>query len=228
MSASTFQERLPDFRNQYARLKSKAAKGRFATRLCETFGFERKYLLKLLNGIRRYKPPRGRAATYGPEVERAALRLRRAAGWPCAPYFKEMLPKILCGLVGVVLHEIAHKDVRVDACHRSPPFPIAASISSSVTAFPESSDEVQGNDGTKQPEESGKETSASAGETSAPESASDADTEISDTTVPRNGSDDPDNGDYPETDTGTDAQSTTVPAGDSTGHGIELPVIPLR
>jgi hypothetical protein len=95
MSSSTFQERLPDFRNQYGRLKSKAAKGRFATRLCETFGFERKYLLKLLNGTRRYKPPRGRAATYGPEIERAAVQLRRAAGWPCAPYFKEMLPKIL-------------------------------------------------------------------------------------------------------------------------------------
>ena len=95
MSSSTFQERLPNFRNQYARLKSKAAKGRFVTRLSETFEFERKYLLKLLNGIRRYKPPRGRAATYGPEVERAAVRLRRAAGWPCAPYFKEMLPKIL-------------------------------------------------------------------------------------------------------------------------------------
>ena len=98
MSSSTFQERLPDFRNQYARLKSKAAKGRFVTRLSETFEFERKYLLKLLNGTRRYKPPRGRAATYGPEVERAAVRLRRAAGWPCAPYFEEMLPKIPAGL----------------------------------------------------------------------------------------------------------------------------------
>ncbi len=88
MSSSTFRERLPDFRNQYARLKSKAAKGMFVTRLSETFEFERKYLLKFLNGNCRYKPSRGRAATYGPEVE-------RAAGWPCAPYFKGMLPKIL-------------------------------------------------------------------------------------------------------------------------------------
>ena len=98
----------------------------------------------------------------------------------------------------------------------------------SVTDFPGSSDEVPENDGTRQPEESRKETTASAGETSAPESASDTDTEISDTTVPRNGSDDPDFGDYPDTDTGTDAQGTTVPASDITGQGIELPVIPLR
>ncbi len=61
MSETTFRDRQPDFRNQYGRLKSKTAKGDFLTRPCKTFGFERKYLTKLLDGARRHRPPRGQA-----------------------------------------------------------------------------------------------------------------------------------------------------------------------
>ncbi len=58
MSETTFRDRLPDYHNQYGRLKSKTAWGNFLTRLCKAFGFERKYLTKLLNGTRTYRPAR--------------------------------------------------------------------------------------------------------------------------------------------------------------------------
>ena len=91
----SFKGNLVDYRNRYGRLKSKEAKGRFITRLAETFGFERKYLIKLLNGQRDFKPPRGRGRTYGKDVERIALKLRRLAADPCAPYFAAMLPRLV-------------------------------------------------------------------------------------------------------------------------------------
>lgn len=56
----TFKDKLADYRNRYNGLKTRESKGRFLTRLAEAFGFERKYLIKLLNGQRGFKPPKGR------------------------------------------------------------------------------------------------------------------------------------------------------------------------
>ena len=69
----SFKDKLIDYRNRYRTLRTKEAMGRYLTQLCETHDFERKYLIKLLNGQRGYKPPRGRGRTYGEEVERMAL-----------------------------------------------------------------------------------------------------------------------------------------------------------
>lgn len=91
----SFKDKLIDYRNRYRTLRTKEAMGRYLTQLCETHDFERKYLIKLLNGQRGYKPPRGRGRTYGEEVERMALKLRRLAADPCAPYFVAMLPRLL-------------------------------------------------------------------------------------------------------------------------------------
>jgi len=91
----SFKDKLIDYRNRYRRLKGKGSKGRFLSRLTDTFGFDRKYLIKLLNGQRDFKPPRGRGRTYGKEVERLALKLRRLAADPCAPYFVAMLPRLV-------------------------------------------------------------------------------------------------------------------------------------
>ena len=91
----TFKDKLADYRSRYNGLKTKESKGRFLTRIAEAFGFERKYLIKLLNGQRDFKPPKGRGRTYGKDVERLALRLRSAAADPCAPYFAVMLPRIV-------------------------------------------------------------------------------------------------------------------------------------
>lgn len=76
MSETTFRDRLPDYRNQYGRLKSKTARGNFLTRLCKTFGFERKYLTKRLNGTRTYRPARGRSGASSPSRGAAARRRR--------------------------------------------------------------------------------------------------------------------------------------------------------
>ena len=54
----SFKDKLIDYRNRHRRLNGKGSKGRYITRLAETFGLERKYLIKLLNGQREFKPPR--------------------------------------------------------------------------------------------------------------------------------------------------------------------------
>ena len=91
----SFKDKLIDYRNRYRKLKGKETKGNFLSRLTDTFGFDRKCLIKLLNGQRDFEPPRGRGRTYGKEVERLALKLRKAAADPCAPYFIEMLPRLV-------------------------------------------------------------------------------------------------------------------------------------
>jgi hypothetical protein len=94
-STMNFKDKLIDYRNRYYDLSERKAKGRFLDMLSALFGHERKYLIKLLNGQRDFKPARGRGRTYGEEVERLALRLRAAAGDPCAPYFARMLPRLV-------------------------------------------------------------------------------------------------------------------------------------
>ena len=46
----SFKDKLIDYRNRYRTLRTKEAMGRYLTQLCETHDFERKYLIKLLNG----------------------------------------------------------------------------------------------------------------------------------------------------------------------------------
>ena len=95
MADLSFRDRLPDYRNQYSRLKSKDAKKRFLDRIQAAYGYERKYPIKKLSGNRRYKPHRGRARVFGADFEEAALALHRASGWMCAPYLKAAMPKLL-------------------------------------------------------------------------------------------------------------------------------------
>ena len=95
MADISFRDRLPDYRNQYSRLKSKEAKKRFIDRIQAVYGYERKYLIKKLSGNRRYRPHKGRARKYGEDFEAAALELNRASGWMCAPYLKATMGKLL-------------------------------------------------------------------------------------------------------------------------------------
>ena len=95
MADTTFRERLPDLRNQYGRLKSKAAKVRFLDKMQGAYGCERKFLIKRLTGNRPFRRRRGRGRTYGEAFKAAALELHRASGWMCAPYFKRALPRLL-------------------------------------------------------------------------------------------------------------------------------------
>ena len=63
--------------------------------LQEVYGFERKYLIKLLTGERTYHPHPGRGCTYGPEFARYALKLHEACKYLCAPYFRVRLPTLI-------------------------------------------------------------------------------------------------------------------------------------
>ena len=72
----SFKDKLIDYRNRYRKLKGKETKGNFLSRLTDTFGFDRKCLIKLLNGQRDFKPPRGRGRTYGKTQEGGSRPVR--------------------------------------------------------------------------------------------------------------------------------------------------------
>ena len=56
--------------------------------VCETTGYERKYVNRLLTGSRKFREHEGRGKTYGDEVAEVLKRVWREAGCPCLPYFK--------------------------------------------------------------------------------------------------------------------------------------------
>lgn len=95
MADQTFRSGLAAFRRRYAALRTKTARHNMLDELKRTFGFDRKYLNKLLRGKRSYRSPRGRGRTYGPEAEQLVISLRGSAGDRCAPYLKATLGKVL-------------------------------------------------------------------------------------------------------------------------------------
>jgi len=90
----TFKGNLRRHRRQYAALRSKKARTAFLDRLTGCLGINRKYLIKLLRGKRRYKPHRGRPPAYTPAAAALLASLWRAAGMPCAQYLRPMLAKL--------------------------------------------------------------------------------------------------------------------------------------
>ena len=54
MSRRTTIEYVGSQRRAYAQLKTKAGKSAFIDSLCQSFGFDRKYAIKLLTGNRKY------------------------------------------------------------------------------------------------------------------------------------------------------------------------------
>jgi len=93
-SMTTFREKLPHYRRQYAALRTKRARTRFLGHLTATLGIDRKYLIRLLGGKRGYKPRRGRGRTYTQSARGLLAALWRAAGRPCAEYLRPMLAKL--------------------------------------------------------------------------------------------------------------------------------------
>ena len=93
MSTLTFRDNLAKFKQQYAAMRTKTAKGKTLDSLCQTYGCSRKYLNKLLRGKRVYRPHRGRGPSYGEEERKLLGRLWAAAGRPCPEYLKTMLAR---------------------------------------------------------------------------------------------------------------------------------------
>lgn len=68
---------------------------RILDEVCETLGYTRKYVNRLLTGRVRYRERRGRGRAYGDDVLGAARTLWEAVGCPCTTYFVPGLPRIV-------------------------------------------------------------------------------------------------------------------------------------
>ena len=65
-----------------------ARRVRILDEACETLGYSRKYVNKLLTGSVRYRERKGRGKTYRDDVRPVLAAIWNEAGCPCAPYFK--------------------------------------------------------------------------------------------------------------------------------------------
>ena len=80
--------------SQRYRHASRAEKQRILDEFCQVVGYHRKYAIRLLNGPApgAARPPRRRAATYGPAVVEALRGIWAAAGYPWSVRLKALLP----------------------------------------------------------------------------------------------------------------------------------------
>ena len=93
MSSTTFKDNFPRYKRQYAALQTKRARSTFLDSICISYGCDRKYLNKLLKGVRRYRPHRGRAPSYSEESRKTLASLWLAVGQPCAAYMRGIMNK---------------------------------------------------------------------------------------------------------------------------------------
>lgn len=94
ISRKSIVEYIADKRRAYAKAGS-AKRSRLLDDVCETLGYTRKYVIKLLTGNIRFRERRGRGKTYGESVISNARRLWEAVGCPCTTYFVAELPRIV-------------------------------------------------------------------------------------------------------------------------------------
>lgn len=94
MSRRSIAEYIAEKRRAYATAGS-AKRSRILDAVCETVGYTRKYVIKLLTGNIRYKERKGRGKTYSDHALANARRLWEAVGCPCTTYFVAELPRIV-------------------------------------------------------------------------------------------------------------------------------------
>ena len=71
------------------------ARSRIIDEVCETLGYTRKYVIKLLTGNIRYRERKGRGKTYCASVLENVRRIWETVGCPCTTYFVAELPRIV-------------------------------------------------------------------------------------------------------------------------------------
>lgn len=69
MSDITFKDQLPSLQKRYLCLTTKHARTDLLNCICRTCGMNRKYLIKLLRGLRVYKPYTGKSDTYSKDAK---------------------------------------------------------------------------------------------------------------------------------------------------------------
>ena len=94
MSRRSIAEYIAEKRRAYADAGS-AKRTRILDEVCETVGYTRKYVIKLLTGNLRYKERKGRGKTYSDHALANVRRLWEAVGCPCTTYFVAELPRIV-------------------------------------------------------------------------------------------------------------------------------------
>ncbi len=93
MSAEAKREYVQAIYQRY-RQAPRPEKQRILDEFCQVAGYHRKYAIRLLNGPApgALRPPRRRAATYGPSVVEALRAIWAAAGYPWSVRLKALLP----------------------------------------------------------------------------------------------------------------------------------------
>ena len=78
----------------------RSRKTRMLDEICETTGYERKYVVKLLRGGRPLREQKGRGAPYDGKARALLVKAWRVAGCPCALYLKvkAMMKAVLADL----------------------------------------------------------------------------------------------------------------------------------
>ena len=94
MSRKSRFEYIGEKRRAYAK-SGKAKRSRILDEVCETLGYTRKYVIKLLTGNIRYRERKGRGRTYGTSALENVRRIWESVGCPCTTYFVAELPRIM-------------------------------------------------------------------------------------------------------------------------------------
>lgn len=91
MSRKSISEYIAEKRHAYT-VSGVAKRQRILDEVCETLGYTRKCVNKLLTGNIRYKEHKGRGKTYGESVIKNVRRIWEAVGCPCTTHFIAELP----------------------------------------------------------------------------------------------------------------------------------------
>ena len=94
MSRKSRFEYIGEKRRAYAK-SGKAKRSRILDEVCETLGYTRKYVIKLLSGNIRYRERKGRGRTYGTSALENVRRIWESIGCPCTTYFVAEMPRIV-------------------------------------------------------------------------------------------------------------------------------------
>ena len=94
MSRKSKSEYIAEKRRAYDKA-GKAKRSRVLDEVCETLGYTRKYVIKLLTGNIRYRERKGRGRTYGTSVLENVRRIWETVGCPCTTYFVAELPRVV-------------------------------------------------------------------------------------------------------------------------------------
>ena len=98
MSQPSKKDMILSLRDQYARENHRQTKSSILDTVCKAAGFDRKYAIKLLRGLRTYKERPARGPKWGPKEEKLLVQAWNAAGNPCGKYLKAVIDAILDGL----------------------------------------------------------------------------------------------------------------------------------